>query len=164
MYITYDDYTAIYADAAISEADFNRLGFRAQRVLDDMTTGADGVRKLAVAMPTEDYARECVARCLCELIHTAAQVEATRAAGAAAKRADGTLAAAGAVASVSSGSESMTFASGSEVSSAIRDAAGSAEAERRLYGSVIRDYLAGVSDANGVRLLYGGRYPAALKG
>ncbi len=164
MYITYNDYVAIYAETAISETDFNRLGFRAQRVLDDMTTGVDGVRKLAVAMPTEAYARECVVRCLGELIHTAAQVEVTRNAGAVAKRADGTLATAAAVASVSSGAESMTFASGSAVSSAIRDAAGSTVTERQLYASIVRSYLGGVLDANGVRLLYGGRYPVTLKG
>ena len=51
MYITYEDYAGIYGEAAITEADFKRLGFRAQRVLDDLTTGVDGVRKLAVAMP-----------------------------------------------------------------------------------------------------------------
>ena len=39
MYITYEDYTDIYGEADITEADFNRLGFRAQRVLDDLTTG-----------------------------------------------------------------------------------------------------------------------------
>ena len=164
MYITYDAYTDIYGKTDIPEADFNRLGFRAQRVLDDMTTGVDGVRKLAVAMPTEEYAKECVVRCLCELIHTAAQVEATRNAGAVAKQADGSLATSGVVASVSSGSESMTFASGSAVSSAVREAAGNVEAERKLYAATVRGYLDGVADANGVRLLYGGRYPVALKG
>lgn len=164
MYITYDDYKAIYGDEDITEADFNRLGFRAQRVLDDLTTGVDGVRKLAVAMPTEEYAKECVVRCLGELIHLSAQVEATRNAGAAAKQADGTVAASNAVTSVSSGAESMTFASGSAVSSAIRDAAGSTAAERQLYAATIREYLSGIDDTNGVRLLFGGRYPVALKG
>lgn len=164
MYITCEDFKAIYADAAISEADFNRLGFKAQRVLDDLTTGVDGVRKLAVAMPTEAYAKECVVRCLGELIHLSAQVEATRAAGAAVKQADGTVSASAAVTSVSSGAESMTFASGSAVSSAIREAAGNPAAERQLYAATIRAYLNGIDDANGVRLLFGGRYPVALKG
>ena len=164
MYITYDDYKTIYADSAITEADFDRLGFRAQRMLDDLTTGVDGVRKLAVAMPTEEYAKECVVRCLGELIYLSAQVEVTRAAGAAVKRADGTVAASAAVTSVSSGAESMTFASGTAVSSAIREAAGSAVAERQLYAATVREYLAGIEDANGVRLLFGGRYPVALKG
>lgn len=164
MYITYEDFKAIYTDAAISEADFNRLGFKAQRVLDDLTTGLDGVRKLAVAMPTEGYARECVVRCLGELIHLSAQVEVTRNAGAVVKRADGTVAASAAVTSVSSGSESMTFASGSAVSSAILEAAGDLAAERQLYAATIREYLNGIDDANGVRLLFGGRYPVALEG
>lgn len=58
----------------------------------------------------------------------------------------------------------MTFASGSAVSSAVRDAAGNVEAERKLYAATVRSYLDGVADANGVRLLFGGRYPVALKG
>ena len=140
MYITYEDYAGIYGEAAITEADFKRLGFRAQRVLDDLTTGVDGVRKLAVAMPTEEYAKECVVRCLGELIHLSAQVEAARNAGAPVKQANGTVAA------------------------AIREAAGSVEAERKLYTSTIRNYLGGIDDANGVRLLFGGRYPVALRG
>lgn len=164
MYITYDAYKTIYGDEDFTEADFNRLGFRAQRVLDDLTTGVDGVRKLAVAMPTEEYAKECVVRCLGELIHLSAQVEVTRNAGAAAKQADGTVATSNAVTSVSSGAESMTFASGSAVSSAIREAAGSTAAERQLYTATVREYLSGIDDANGVRLLFGGRYPVALKG
>lgn len=164
MYITYTAFKASYPDTTISEADFNRLGFRAQRVLDDLTTGVDGVRKLEVAMPTEPYARECVERCLGELIHVSAQVEATRAAGAAVKQDDGTVASSGALASISSGAEAMTFASGSAVSSAIREAAGSAAAERQLYAATARLYLDGIEDANGVRLLFGGRYPVALKG
>lgn len=164
MYITYENFKAIYTDTTVSEADFNRLGFRAQRVLDDLTTGLDGIRKLAVAMPTEEYAKECVVRCLGELINLSAQVEATQNAGAAAKQADGTVAASAAVTSVSSGDESMTFASGSAVSSAIREAAGSPTAERQLYAATIREYLNGIDDANGVRLLFGGRYPAALEG
>ena len=164
MYITYEDYAGIYGEAAITEADFKRLGFRAQRVLDDLTTGVDGVRKLAVAMPTEEYAKECVVRCLGELIHLSAQVEAARNAGAPVKQANGTVATSGAVTSVSSGAESMTFASGTAVSSAIREAAGSVEAERQLYTSTIRNYLGGIDDANGVRLLFGGRYPVALRG
>lgn len=164
MYITYAAFKASYPDTTITEADFHRLGFRAQRVLDDLTTGVDGVRKLAVAMPTEPYALECVERCLGELIHVSAQVEATRAAGAAVKQADGTVASSGALASISSGAEAMTFASGSAVSSAIREAAGSAAAERQLYAATARLYLDGIEDANGVRLLFGGRYPVALKG
>ena len=57
----------------------------------------------------------------------------------------------------------MTFASGTAVSSAIREAAGSEAAERQLYTSTIRNYLGGIEDANGVRLLYGGAYPVWLK-
>lgn len=164
MYITYEEYAKICGNDAIPKADFDRLGFRVQRVLDDMTTGVDGVRKLVVAMPTEEYAKECVVRCLGELVHLSAQVEAVRAAGAPVKQANGTVAASGTVASVSSGSESMTFASGTAVSSAIRAAAGSMIAERQLYAATVMEYLNGIDDANGVRLLFGGRYPVALKG
>ena len=164
MYITYEQYKEIQGDEAVSEADFKRLCFSAQRRVDELTTGLDGVRKLAVAWPTDDYTAECVMRCLCELTNLMQCVEAARNAGSASTASDGSVVASGVVTSVSSGTESITYATGSSLSSAILAAAGSVQAEDELYRSTIRSYLDGLTDANGVRLLYGGAYPVRLKG
>lgn len=163
MYLTYDQYVQLQGDTAIPQADFNRLGFSAQRRVDELTTGLDGVRKLAVAWPTDAYTVECVMRCMCELINLMQRVEAARNAGAASISSDGSVVASGVVASVSSGTESITYATGGAISSAIQAAAGNVQAEDALYRTTIRSYLDGLTDANGVRLLYGGAYPVRLK-
>lgn len=164
MYITYDQYKAVCADSAMTEADFNRYGFQAQRKMDDMTTGVDGIRKLAVAWPTDAYEAECVVRCLCDLTKQIQMVEAVRNAGTVSTGSDGMVTASGVVASVSSGSESISYVAGNALSSVITAAAGDVLKENDLYRATIRSYLDGVCDANGVRLLFGGSYPVALKG
>lgn len=164
MYISYEQYVTICGNDRLSEAEFNRLCFRAQRRVDELTTGLDGVRKLEVAWPTDAYTAECVVRCLCELSNIMEQVEAARNAGAASKASDGTVIASRVVTSLSSGAESISYASGVALSSAIQAAAGDVTKEDDLYRSTIRTYLDGLCDANGVRLLYGGAYPVQLKG
>lgn len=164
MYITYEQYKALYPNSAMTEADFNRYGFRAQRKVDDMTTGVDGIRKLEVAWPTDSYDAECVVRCLCDLTCQMQLVEEARNSGAPSTGSDGFVTASKVVTSVSSGAESISYASGNALSSAIRMAAGDVAKEAELYRSTIRSGLDGVRDANGVRLLFGGCYPIRLRG
>lgn len=163
MYITYEQYTALYGTDALTEAEFNRFGFIAQRKVDDMTTGVDGVRKLSVAWPVDEYDARCVVMCLCELANQMKAVEVARAAGAASIASDGTVTATKAVVSVSSGAESISYSTGGASMSAINGAAADVSTEAELYRATIRTYLDGVCDANGVRLLYGGSYPVRRK-
>ena len=62
------------------------------------------------------------------------------------------------VSSVSAGNESISYAvgsSGSSVDKAITDIS----ERNKLISSVVRECLSGISDANGVNLLYMGVYP-----
>lgn len=149
MYATYTDYIEIYSED-IKEG-FNRYAYEAGRYIDDMTTTLDGVRKLHVAFPCNPYDATAVKRCECELIHHIADIEK---AGSVSADANGTHG--GSIRSVSSGTESITYANeDNQVFKASSD-----EAYRKTwFNSVIRHYLSGICDRNGVNLLYGGVYP-----
>ncbi len=64
----------------------------------------------------------------------------------------------GAVASISSGRESISFASGGNAtgSSVYAAAAASAEAQTNLLNNIAVKYIANIPDAYGVNLLYAG--------
>lgn len=142
----YAEYAALYPDGP-DEEQFERFDWQARRILDRATTGVDGVRKLAVAPPTEPYAAQAVARCEAALAHRLWQ-DAQRESFVC--REDGT-AVPKVVAAITAGSESVSFA---------QPAAAASQAEREaLYGDMTAGYLAGVADANGVNLLYMGKYP-----
>lgn len=162
-YVDYAYYKELYGDSAIPEADFNRLSWEACRKMDAATTGIDGVRKLAVAFPVDEYAAECVKRCACELVSVLYQLKQAR--ENAAKASGYTETTNGlqgkVISSISSGNESISFSSGSSGSSAtaIDKALSDKAAEAQLYTDTIREYLSGIADANGVNLLFMGRYP-----
>ena len=164
-YATYEDYTALYGAATLDEAGFTRLIWDAERAMDDATTGIDGFRKLREAPPKDEYGADAVKHCACALTDTLRQIaEAEKAAGRArsmVESADGTVHS-GVVASVSSGSESISYATGSAARSgttAVDAAVSDPAARERLLSDTVRRYLSGVKDANGVNLLYMGLYP-----
>ena len=164
-YIDYEYFKTLYPD--IPEEVFNRLSWDACRKMDAATTGIDGVRKLAVAFPTDEYAAECVKRCACELVQILQQLKTAR--ENAAKASGYTETTNGlqgkVISSISSGNESISFSSGASGSSAtaIDKALSDKAAEAQLYTDTIREYLSGVSDANGVNLLFMGRYPYCVR-
>lgn len=163
--MTYID-IAYYSDlyGAIDTADFNRLSWDACRKLDHHTTGIDNVRKLSVAFPTEEYAAESVRRCcakLLNLIHQIEQAEKT------ACQANGYTATenglrGNVISSVSAGNESISYAANNSTATEIDKAVSDSAAREKLFADVINTYLSGVSDSNGVNLLYMGRYPRRL--
>ena len=160
MFASYAKYFELYGDDVTAQ-DFGRIAWEADRLMHQQTTGADGVRKLTVAFPVDCYAAECVQRCECELVHLLHAVEqAERDARELQRvtiREDGTVARA-AVVSVSSGSESISFAQGAGAD-AVSQAAANPAARVALTRSVIERNLSGIKDANGVNLLYMGVYP-----
>ncbi len=164
-YIDYEYFKTLYPD--IPKEVFNRLSWEACRKMDAATTGIDGVRKLAVAFPVDEYSSETVKRCACALVDVLNQLKqarenATKASG----YTETTNGLQGKViSSISSGNESISFSSGSSGSSAtvIDKALSDKAAEAQLYTDTIREYLSGVSDANGVNLLYMGRYPHCVR-
>lgn len=142
----YAEYAALYPDGP-GEEQFGRFDWQARRILERATTGVDGVCKLTAAPPVEPDAAQAVARCEAALVR---QLWRTERQEEPLVRPDGSVAS-GPVTAISAGSESVSFA---------QPAAAASRADREaLYGETVAEYLAGVADANGVNLLYMGRYP-----
>ena len=158
-YIDISYYTKLYG--AIPDEDFDRLVWDASRKLDEHTTGADNIRKLQVAFPSDGIAAESVRRCCAKLVNTMHQIEQ---ASAAASMARGYVETESGlrgrvISSVSAGNESISYATGNvgaatEMDKAVADP----KAREQLYYRIIRENLSGVTDANGVGLLYLGPY------
>ena len=146
-YATYEDFTALYGGNGLDEAGFSRLAWQAERAMDEATTGVDGVAKLQTAMPDQERAREAVRRCACALVELLRQDEQAEGY---VRRSDGSVAGR-VVTAVTAGSESVSYAA---------PAAVSGQERRARIAETARRYLAGIPDANGVQLLYMGRYPA----
>lgn len=147
---SFDEYKALYGEE-LDQAGYDRLAWQAKRAMDSVTTGVDGVRKLAAAPPTEEYGVQAVKRCQMALVH---MLHETEAAAVTVVRADGTVTGR-AVTSITAGAESVTFAAPAAVS-------GDRTEQQRVLRQTAEEYLDGVADANGVPLLYGGKYPVPL--
>lgn len=158
MYINFDEYTALYDP--IEERDFNRLVFQACQAVDNLTTGVDGVKKLRVAFPADEDNATAVKHCVANVTNLLYQIqEAEKSAFLARGYAETANGLQGkVVSSVSAGNESVSFASGSG-STAVDKAVTNIAERNRLIQSIVREYLFGVTDANGVNLLYMGVYP-----
>ena len=147
-YIKKNRYVELYGD--IDSFEFERLSFDASRLMDKMTPGIDNVKKLKTAMPTDEDDAEAVMMCCAKLISLMQTIEAM---DGAVIREDGTVISK-TVSSISSGSESMSFGGG-----ATSAAATDITARNTLLADTVKAYLSGIEDANGVNLLYMGRYP-----
>ena len=162
MYVDYKYYSSLYGEKAITETDFNRILWDAEREIDKATSGVDGVRKLRVAFPTSDYDAEAVKRCVCALVEFLNQIETAEhnanSIGQYTERADGSLQGK-VVSSVSAGNESISYAVGKSADTAISNAIKDLHSKDVAVYQFIKSKLSGVSDANGVNLLFGGRYP-----
>lgn len=165
-YVDYEYYKSLYGEKAISEADFNRLLWDAENEIDKATSGVDGVRKLQVAFPVNVEDAEVVKRCVCALVEFLKQIEdAERNAnrvGQYTDRADGSLQGK-VVSSVSAGNESISYAVGKSADTAISNAIKDLHSKDVAVYQFITSRLSGVSDANGVNLLFGGRYPYVME-
>ena len=161
-YVDYEYYQSLYGEKAIPEAEFNRLLWDAEREIDKATSGVDGVRKLQVAFPTDLYDSEAVKRCVCALVEFLNQIETAErnanSVGQYTERADGSLQGK-VVSSVSAGNESISYAVGKSSDTAISTAIKSVKDRDLTVYAFIASRLNAVSDANGVNLLFVGRYP-----
>ena len=161
-YVDYEYYKTLYGEKALAEADFKRLLWDAEREIDKTTSGVDGVRKLQVAFPTSDYDAEAVKRCAVELVNFLYKLEEAEnnanSVGRYTERADGSLQGK-VVSSVSAGNESISYAVGKTSDTAISTAIKSVKDRELTVYAFIASRLSSVSDANGVNLLFGGRYP-----
>lgn len=163
-YIDYTYYKSLYGEQALEEADFNRFVWEVCKKLDNETSGVDGVKKLKIAFPEDEEDLEAVKRCICKMIEIANNIETARNRVKEAQgyvlRDDGSLQGK-VVTSVSAGNESINFSSnGSSANVTLIDKAlADSTVEKKLYTDTISEYLSGVTDANGVNLLYMGAYP-----
>ena len=158
-YITYNYYVQLYGSEQLSSNDFNIVSLQVFRIMDKYTTGIDGVKKLRIAFPTDEYDAETVKQCAARLVNIAAQLATAEKAAnnrytQTANGLQGKV-----IASISAGNESITYATNSTATTVVEKAAVDKNEQNRLYRDTIRDYLSGVTDANGVNLLYMGRYP-----
>lgn len=162
-YIDYEYYTGMYDNPDITEKEFKRYVYDVEKRIDSLTTGVDNVRKLKIAFPVDEEDAESVKRCLVAMIdltHRIKKAEKTmEAARGYTERSDGSMQGR-IVKSVSSGNESITYSAGNESSMSIIDKAlADKKMQNQLYRDMAIEYLSGVADANGVNLLYMGRYP-----
>lgn len=151
MYIDYEYFKTLYGEEALAESEFNRVSWDAEREIDKATCGIDGVKKLKVAFPTDEYNAEIVKRCVCDLINFLIQLEKAR---------NTMIVDGGVVASKSAGNESVSYINGD---TDVNVALSSVEGKERVIYSFIFEKLRGVTDANGVYLLYLGYYPKRIE-
>lgn len=159
MYITFEEYTALYG--TVEESDFNRISYNACRHIDRLTTGIDGVKKLKKAFPTDEDAAEAVKRCAAAVINFLIQLDALEKTAASARgyteTANGLRGKV--VSSVAAGNESVSFST--EGTKTIADVSASDISTRnQAISNIVYEHLSGVADSNGVNLLYMGQYPA----
>ena len=149
-YIDYEYFKSLYGEA-ISMADFNRLSWDAEREIDKVTSGVDGVKKLRVAFPTNDFDAEIVKRCVAELVNFLYKLDiATNSIVVSNGTVHGSV-----VKSVSAGNESITY----DTSGILGNATSSIKNRDLTIMEFISSRLSGIVDANGVNLLFGGCYP-----
>lgn len=163
-YVDYSYYRSLYGDSSANETDFNRLSWDASRKLDVFTTGLDGIRKLAVAFPVDEYSAEAVKRCVCSVIQFMHQVEEAESQ---LSQSRGFVETENGlrgkvISALSAGNESISYSTGNSGKGTVAEAAASDKTvQDKEISDLIRDGLSGISDANGVNLLYMGRYPYA---
>lgn len=156
-YMEYEAYEGLTGARGIPKADFEFHIRKAERWLDDATTG-----KLKFAFPTGDAA-EAIKDCLCELVsvaYTLEQIENAAVKGVTTSTNDAGQTVSGVVSNVSAGTESISYSSSALTDSKYIRAAEDANALKQLIRDITTEYLTGQSDLNGVSLLYAGiSYP-----
>ena len=159
MYISEEEYSVIY-DPIDDEKLFTRLAYDACRTIDRLTAGADGVKKLKVAFPTDKDSAEAVKHCTAHIVHFLYQIqEAEKSAsmGRGYEPTEGGLRGR-VITNVSAGNESVSYSASQQQTAADLAMMDAAQKERTIR-EIVKEYLSGVADANGVNLLYMGLYP-----
>lgn len=149
-YVTWAEFATMYADA-MTQTEFDRIEYDAETIVDNWVLTVDGVNKLRVAFPTKAEDVEAVKRCVMAVTFALKEMEDYE------KK---SISETGIVASVSSGTESMSFQRGGSM---LAKATADGESRDKYFLAIGRRYLAGHADKNGVNLLFGGFYPVVLK-
>ena len=161
-YADYEFYTSSFYGSAVQESDFLRLSERASDWLDAATFD-----RLVDSLPSSERSQKKIKKAVCSLVEVLYQFEqakkqATAAASGSSSVEVGTGTSTGIVTSVSSGSESISYATPQQAGasakewSAVYAAAGDPKLENKLMLDTVRPYLMGVTTDEGVPLLYAG--------
>lgn len=161
-YADYEFYSNSFYGSAVPEDNFLRLAGRASDWLDTATFD-----RLVDSLPSSERSQKKIKKAVCSLVEVLYQFEqAKKQASAAASGSSsvevGTGTSTGIVTSVSSGSESISYAtpqqSGASAKewSAVYAAAGDPKQENKLMLDTVRPYLMGVTTDDGIPLLYAG--------
>lgn len=149
-YADFAFYTDTYLGDVLTEDNAARWLDRASDELDVFTFG-----RLTDAFPTDEAHVVKVKKAVCAIADALFYVDKQKKAASAQQADDGSYR--GAIASITSGKESVSYAvSGAASISTYAAAAASADAQTQLLGDIAARYLARVPDANGVFLLYAG--------
>ena len=162
-YADYEFYTTSYFGSVVPEADFPRLAERASDFVDTMTFD-----RLVDGLPTNERAQNRIKKAVCSLAELMYQIElaeknATNAAVSGASTAIGSGGSTtGIVTSVSSGSESISYATPQQIGasakewSAVYAAAGDVQKTNDLLLKTALPLLMGVRTDDGIPVLYAG--------
>lgn len=161
-YTDFEFYTVKYGGSAVPESDFDRIADRASDFLDVITFD-----RLAGGLPSDERAATKVQKAVCAVCDKLYQLELadkqamSAAAGGTSSGGTGGVTS-GVVTSRSAGSESISYASPSEMAngakawSAVYQAAGDMQKTNKLLEDAARWHLTGVRNDDGVLLLYAG--------
>lgn len=162
-YADYDFYTTSYFGSVVPEADFSRLAERASDFVDTMTFD-----RLMDGLPADVHSQKRIKKAVCSLAELMYQIELAEknAANAAASGASTTIGSGGSttgiVTSVSSGSESISYATPQQIGasakewSAVYAAAGDVQKTNDLLLKTALPLLMGVRTDDGIPVLYAG--------
>ena len=162
-YADYEFYTTSYFGSVVPEADFPRLAERASDFVDLMTFD-----RLVDGLPTNERSQKRIKKAVCSLTELMYQIElaeknATNAAVSGTSTAIGSGGSTtGIVTSVSSGSESISYATPQQIGasakewSAVYAAAGDIQKTNDLLLKTALPFLMGVVTDDGTPLLYAG--------
>ena len=161
-YTDFEFYATTYHGNVVPEADFPRIADRASDFLDVITFD-----RLVDGLPSDERAATKVQKAVCAVsdklyeLELAEKQALSAAAGSASSSGSGG-ATSGVITSRSAGSESISYASPSEMAngaktwSAVYQAAGDEQATNKLLYDTAKVYLTGVRDNEGAPLLYAG--------
>ena len=162
-YADYDFYTTSYFGSVVPEADFPRLAERASDFVDTMTFD-----RLVDGLPTNERSQKRIKKAVCSLAELMYQIELAEknATNVAVSETSTTIGSGGSttgiVTSVSSGSESISYAtpqqkaSGAKEWSAVYAAAGNVQKTNDLLLKTALPLLMGVRTDDGIPVLYAG--------
>lgn len=162
-YADYDFYTESYFGSVVPENDFDRLAGRASDFVDTLTFD-----RLLGGLPTNERAKKRIRKAVCSLAELMYQIELAEknATNAAASGASTTIGSGGSttgvVTSVSSGSESISYATPQQIGasakewSAVYAAAGDVQKTNDLLYKTALPLLMGVRTDDGIPVLNAG--------